>query len=182
MERILASADDAIARATAALDGGAIVIVPGDTRYLAVVDALDDEAVERLFDALHRPADRPPLALVSGYADLHHVAYGGARARELADAHWPGPTVLQLRARPWLPDLVTGGGESVRAMAPRDAFTNGLVRHFGPLAGAGARRLGEEDSLDATTAAARVGSLAALVVDGGPRAGGAEPTLATQEG
>lgn len=167
MERVLASADDAVARATATLDKGEPVLLPGDQRYLLGVDALDDEAVEQLFRALARGADDAPTVLVSGYEDLHHVAYASALARQLVDAHWPGPTTLALRARPWLPDVVGGAGEAVRVSAPRSEFANRLARHFGPIATVAAG-----EATDAEAAHAFVGASARLLVDGGVLPGG----------
>lgn len=177
MEVLDASADDAIARATAALDAGALVILPGDLAYVIAADALDDEAVERLFLATARGADRAPTVFIGGYADLHHVAYGGADARELADARWPGPATLVLKARPWLPDAVTAGSDRVRVCAPR-GFAGELARHFGPLAVVGAR-----GSVDARAAAEAVGSAdVRLAFDAGALPGGEPDVLTPGEG
>ena len=181
MEILSASDGGAVAAAIAALDAGALVVVPGDLAYLVVCDALDDDAVERLFTATGRGADRPLTTFISGYPDLHHVAYGGADARALADAHWPGPATLVLRARPWLPDMLTAGQETVRVSAPR-GFLADLARHFGPLAGAGAQRQGATASLDARTARDAIGADARLVVDGGVLAGGEVAVFHAPEG
>lgn len=130
------SADDpqAIPEAMAALDAGELVIVPGDLAQLLVADALDDDAVERLFLAAHRGADRPLTVLIGGHEDLRHVAYGGSAARELSEKHWPGPTILVLRPRPWIPEAVTSAQPEVRVSVPAQPFTRSLARQFGPLA------------------------------------------------
>lgn len=176
MEIVPITAPDAIARATAALDAGALVILPGDLAYVVAADALDDDAVERLFLATTRGADRAPTVFIGGYPDLHHVAYGGAAARALADAHWPGPTTLVLKARPWLPDAVTAGSDRVRVSAP-SGFAGELARHFGPLAVVGAR-----GALDAREAAAAAGAEARLAFDAGARPGGEPSVLTPGEG
>lgn len=182
MRAIRADDEDALAQATSALDAGELVVVPGDLRYLVAADALDDAACERLFAATQRAADRPLAVVVSGYADVHHVAYGGPSVRELTDARWPGPTMVELRARPWMPDVVTAGQGTLRVVAPAHPFTNALARHFGPLAVAGARVRGQPDALDAGSAMERLGNAVALYVDGGTRAGGDEALLSTQQG
>ena len=179
--RILPAHDkEATVAATAALDAGELVIVPCDLRYFVVADALDDEAVDRLFVATQRGADRPLTVIVSGYEDLHHVAYGGAGARELAEKHWPGPTVISVKPRPWIPDTVTAGHAALRTMAPRSEVTRTLARGFGPLAAAGARVQGQLDSLDATSAAARLGGSIAVTLDGGTLPGGEEAYVLAQ--
>lgn len=157
-------------------------MVPGDLRYFVAADALDDAACERVFALTQRGADRPLTVVVSGYADIHHVAFAGPAVRELTDARWPGPTVLSLRPRPWMPDAVTAGQDTLRVHAPANAFTSSLARHFGPIAVAGARRAGQPDSLDANTATARLGGAVAVVVDGGALQGGEEALLVPQQG
>lgn len=158
METIPKASEDALARATAALDAGELVVIPADLRYVVAADALDDIAIERLLLALHHGADEGLLVLLGGVEDLHHVAYVTPRARELADRHWPGTTALALKARPWLPDAVGGGRDRVRANVPRDAFARALAKQFGPIAVARA-----PDALPA----------ARVRVDDGPRPGGA---------
>jgi len=156
METISADHRDSIARACAALDAGELVIVPGDLDYLVVADALADDAVEALFQAAHRGADQPLVVLVSGYEDVHHVAYGGSSSRDLAQANWPGPTILAMKPRPWMPDAVTAAKPEVRVSVPAQRFTRELAKQFGPLAGCRARGV----------------TAAALRVDAGPLPGG----------
>lgn len=157
MEILRATDPDALLRARAALDAGELVVVPGDVEDVVAADALDDAALERLLLALHRGADEGLLVLIGGPEDLHHVAYGAPRVRELAERHWPGPTALLLKARPWLPDAVAGGRERVHVSVPREALTRALAKHFGPIA----------------VARAPTGFHgAALRVDGGARPGG----------
>jgi L-threonylcarbamoyladenylate synthase len=138
MEILAADHPDAIARAMAAPDAGELVIVPGDLAYLLVADALDDDAVERLFLAAERGADRPLTILLGGYEDLHHVAYGSSVARGIAEERWPGPVTLVLKARPWIPDAVTASQTDVRVSVPAREVTRALARQFGPLAGCAA--------------------------------------------
>lgn len=163
-------ADDAeaLAQATAALDAGEHVVIPGDLHYLLAADALNDAALAALFDATSRPADKPLVVCVAGYEDHQHVAFGGPLAQSLAAAEWPGPTVLALRPRPWVPDAVTAGGERVLVNAPAQAFAAALARHFGPFAIVAATREGAESPRrreDARVAAR-------LAVDAGALAGG----------
>lgn len=177
MEIVAVSAEDAVSRAMSALDAGGLLVLPGDLAYLVVADALDDDAVERLFLATARGADRPLTTLVSGYSDVHHVAYGGSAARALADEHWPGPATLVMKARPWLPQLVAAGRDTVRVSAPR-GFAGELARHFGPLAVVGAR-----GSVDARAAAEAVGSAdVRLAFDAGALPGGEPDVLTPGEG
>ncbi|HVM44325.1 MAG TPA: Sua5/YciO/YrdC/YwlC family protein [Candidatus Thermoplasmatota archaeon] len=169
---VLPSDEDAVARAVAALDAGGLVMLPGDLRYLVAADALDDAAIERLFSAKARAADRALTVVLGGVEDLHHVAYGGAPARALAEAHWPGPTSLVLRARPWLPDALTAAQEEVAACVPASPFARDVARRFGPLAVAAARRSGAPEARTVEEAQRALGAAVALYVDGGALPGG----------
>lgn len=180
MRVILATDESAVPEAMAALDAGELVLLPGDLRYFVAADALDDDACERIFAATQRGADRTLTVILSGYADLHHVGYGGASVREVADARWPGPNVLSVRPRPWVPDAVTAGYDTLRVYAPAQPFTNALARQFGPIAVASARIQGQPNSLDAKTAADRLGPSVALAVDGGALPGGEEGYFLTE--
>lgn len=176
LSTISADADSALADATSALDAGDLIVVPGDVCYLLAGDALDDAAVERIFSAKRRGADRALSVLVSGHEDLHHVAYGGPSVREIADASWPGPTRLMLRARPWLPEALTAGQPDLVVTVPRQAFTRALAKRFGPIAFASARRSGGALPLAIGQAREALGGDAVLYVDAGPLPGGA-PSL-----
>lgn len=156
---------DAVARATALLDAGELALLPMDSSYALCGDALSDEAALRIYDALGRSADQALPVLVGGFEDVQHVAFATPLARRLADAFWPGPVTMLLRARPWIPDEVTAGQEVVAVRAPAVDVTRALAKHFGPLAAP------DVASLDAARAHAR------LLVDAGPRGGGPDTVV-----
>lgn len=155
VETVAPGADDAIARATSLLDEGELALVPLDGGYALAADALRDDAVLRLYDALERSADQALPVALGGFEDIQHVAFATPLARRLADAFWPGPLTMLLHARPWVPDEVTAGRDAVMVRAPGASFTRALARHFGPLA------VAELDAADARRFRAR------LVVDAG---------------
>lgn len=163
---------DAVFEASRLLDGGELVVVPTDTTYALCADALDDDAVARVFAATSRPADRPLAVLVGGMEDAGHVGFPTPLARRLAEGLWPGPLAVVLRARPWLPDALTAGGETVALRCPDLAFPRELARHFGPLVVTSARREGAPGCLTAQEARAAMGAEAGLYVDGGALSGG----------
>jgi tRNA threonylcarbamoyl adenosine modification protein (Sua5/YciO/YrdC/YwlC family) len=169
---IAADHADAVFEAARLLDAGELVVVPTDTAYALCADALDDDAVARVFHAKARPADRPLAVLLGGMEDAGHVGFPTPLARQLAERFWPGPLTLVVRARPWLPDALTAGGETVALRCPDLAFPRELARHFGPLVLTGARRAGGPDCVGVAEARAAMGAEAGLYVDGGTLPGG----------
>lgn len=163
---------DVLLEATSLLDAGELIVVPTDTTYALAADALNDEAVARVFLAKDRGADRPLAVAVGGVEDVGHVALHTPLARALAARFWPGPLSMVLRARPWLPDGLTAGGDSVAVRSPDLAFPRDLARHFGPLVLTSARRAGGPDALTVDDARRMLGAEAARYVDAGTLPGG----------
>lgn len=163
---------DAVFEATSLLDAGELVVVPTDTSYAVCADALDDAAVARVFLAKARGADRPLAVAVGGIEDVGHVAFATPLARLLAERLWPGPLTLVLRARPWLPDALTAGGETVAVRCPALDFPREVARHFGPVVITSARREGGAECLTVPDARAALGAEVHLYVDGGALPGG----------
>lgn len=167
MTLVAADAVDVVHRATLVLDAGELVVVPTDTAYALAADALVEEAVERVFEVLRRPADEALPVCVGGAEDLHHVAFATPLARDLAARFWPGPLTLVLRARPWLPDALTGGQDTVAVRVPSHPFALELARRFGPYTAGAAEHHGAPAPATAEQARAALGSSVRLYVDGG---------------
>lgn len=148
---------DAIAR----LDAGELVVVPTGAEYALACDALHEDAIDRVFLAKGRGADRALPVAVGAFDEAQHVAFPTTLARQLAESLWPGPVALVMRARPWLPDALLANGSTVAVRCPTHPFARELARHFGPLA------LTRLDAVDAEAAARLIGTHASLVIDGG---------------
>lgn len=168
--------DRALPEAVAALDAGALVVLPTDTLYALAADALDDDAVAEVFRAKGRAADQALPVCVSGWEDLGHVATASPLARRLAERFWPGPVTLVVRAKPWLPEALTAGGETVAVRAPAHPFARAVASRFGPFTLTSANRSGAPAPADVRAAVAQLGGAARVYVDGGTL-GGVASTL-----
>ena len=104
--------------AAAVIKAGGIVAMPTDTLYGLAADPFSPAAVERVFAAKGRPAERA-LPLVA--ADIAQVEEQlGAlspEARRLAAAYWPGPLTLLLPRPSTMPGKSPGGSRSGRPRA-----------------------------------------------------------------
>jgi len=124
--------------------GGAL-LTPTETVIGLCADAMNESAVTRVFEIKGRPKGKAMPVVVADMAMVDRVAVGlSGRARRLAEAFWPGPLSLVLRAQPGLPRAVTGGGETVAVRAPGHAALRELIGLGGvPLAAPSANRSGE---------------------------------------
>lgn len=174
---------DAVAAAAAALRQGEIVAFPTETYYGLAVDALDREALARLFALKGRDGERASALLVADLAMLAELCAGvPARARELAAAHWPGPMTLALPARPGLPSAIVSDG-CVAARVSSHPVAAALVAAFGrPLTATSANPAGAPPARTVAEVAAHFPTATLYLLDGGQTPGGAPSTLVRLRG
>src|SRR5262245_12966197 len=174
-----APAREAMADAARCLRAGGLVAFPTETFYGLGAAALDPRAVDGVFRAKGRPADKPLLVLVGSIAMAESVvAEIPPRARRLMDRHWPGPLTLILAARPALPPALTASTGTIGLRIPGHAVAAALVRAAGcPVTAPSANPHGAPSPRTAEEVLAGLGGRVDLVLDGGPTAGGPPSTL-----
>ena len=172
------------ARAAEALGAGALVGIPTETVYGLGADALNPEAVARIFEAKGRPSFDPLIihvhhgcevekytAVPEGLKDLVHT---------LASRFWPGPLTLVLPLRPGagISPLVTAGLSTVAVRVPAHPLAQRLLRAFGgPLAAPSANPSGRVSPTRAGHVLEGLTGRIAAVLDGGSCAVGLESTI-----
>ncbi|MSQ95390.1 MAG: threonylcarbamoyl-AMP synthase [Gemmataceae bacterium] len=170
---------DAILRAARILQSGGLVAFPTETVYGLGANALDPEAVGRIFTAKGRPAQNPIIVHVATTDDAKKLASAWPDQAELLANHfWPGPLTLVLPKQACVPDLVTAGGPTVALRIPAHPVALALLRACGlPVAAPSANRSTE---LSPTCAEHVLNSLTDqidLLLDGGQTTGGLESTV-----
>ncbi|MBI1830868.1 MAG: threonylcarbamoyl-AMP synthase [Planctomycetes bacterium] len=172
-------AAEAIARAAEIVRSGGLVAFPTETVYGLGANALDANAVAKIFAAKGRPATNPIIVHVATIAAARAlVGAWPSAAQRLAERFWPGPLTLVLPKAAWVPDLVTAGGPTVAVRMPAHPVALALLQACSlPLAAPSANRSTE---LSPTLPAHVLASLADridLLLDAGPAAGGLESTV-----
>ena len=172
------------ARAVELLRAGELVAFPTETVYGLGADASNPTAVARIFAAKGRPADHPLIVHVCGHDAVDHWAENVPTvAWELMEAFWPGPLTLILKKRPWVPDAVTGGQDTVGLRVPGHPVALDLLRRFaasgghGGIAAPSANRFGRISPTSAAHVAEELGNRVPLILDGGPCRVGIESTI-----
>ncbi|WP_088345174.1 MULTISPECIES: L-threonylcarbamoyladenylate synthase [Rhodomicrobium] len=159
---------------------GRLVAFPTETVYGLGANALDGEAVARIFEAKGRPRFNPLIVHVADMAGAEALAAFSPDARDLAAAFWPGPLslVLPRRAEAGLSDLVSAGLPTVALRVPAHDGARALIRAAGvPLAGPSANLSGQVSPTTAVHVAADLGDRVDMILDGGPCAEGLESTI-----
>ncbi len=168
-----------VARAAELLGSGALVAFPTETVYGLGANAADPVAVARIFAAKGRPADHPLIVHIPLGAPLERWAsHVPEVARRLAERFWPGPLTLILRRQPGVPDVVTGGADTVGLRVPDHPMALDLLRRMGGgIAGPSANCFGRVSPTEAAHVAADLGDVVDLILDGGPCRVGIESTI-----
>lgn len=158
---------------------GRLVAFPTETVYGLGANALDADAVARIFEAKGRPRFDP---LIVHVADLQKarelVSDIPDKAMKLAEAIWPGPLTLVLPRKSVVPDLVTSALPTVAIRVPDHPLALALLRKADrPVAAPSANRFGMISPTTAQHVADGLGSSVEMILDGGPCGTGVESTV-----
>ena len=166
-------------KAFAALDNGGVVVFPTDTLYGLGADVFSLPALQRIFAIKGRPAELALPVLVAGLDQVESVALMMSnQAQELAERFWPGPLTLVMRRSPQLPDLVTGGADTVAVRMPAHRIPLALARRLGrPITGTSANLSGQPDLLDLDSIENQLGNLVDYIIRSGPPPEGTGSTV-----
>lgn len=170
---------DVLERAAALLRAGALVAFPTETVYGLGANALDADAVQRIYAAKGRPSYNPLIVHVADTDAARQVARAWPeRAARLAARFWPGPLTLVVPKRPEVPDAVTGGLDTVAVRVPAHPVALALLRTVGlPIAAPSANPSTRISPTTAQHVAKALGDRVSLVLDAGPTTVGIESTV-----
>jgi L-threonylcarbamoyladenylate synthase len=169
----------ALEHAAALLREGKLVAFPTETVYGLGADALDPQAVGRIFAAKGRPANNPLIVHVAEIAQARQLTRAWPpRAERLAELFWPGPLSLVLEKQPHVPGAVTAGSSTVAVRIPAHPVARQLLAVGGmPVAAPSANRSTRISPTSAEHVLAGLDGRVDLVLDAGPTPGGLESTV-----
>ena len=179
--RIALPDDAALAEAAERLRRGELVAFPTETVYGLGANALDSDAVAKIYAAKGRPATNPIIVHVASVEQAKALAKTWPRvADELAAKHWPGPLTMVLEKADYIPDIVTAGGPTVGIRIPDHPVALELLRRAGvPIAAPSANRSEEVSPTFAIHVQHSLGEFVddLLILDGGGCRVGIESTV-----
>jgi L-threonylcarbamoyladenylate synthase len=174
-----ASDPESIRLAAEIIRSGGLVAFPTETVYGLGADALNPDAVAKIFEAKQRPSFDPLIVHIAARASLvllvQAISFGDHR---LMDAFWPGPLTLVLPKRQIVPDIVTAGLSTVAIRMPAHPVAQALIRGAGvPIAAPSANPFGYVSPTCAQHVLDGLGDRVDLILDGGPCPIGVESTI-----
>ena len=168
-----------IERAAALIRQGGLVAFPTETVYGLGANALDANAVKRIYQAKERPWASPLIVHVSDEQMARSIAADWPPlAQKLAARFWPGPVTLVVKKAGIVPDVVTAGLDTVGLRAPSHPVALELIRRAGvPIAAPSANRFGQISPTRPEHVRAGLGNRLDMILDGGATQVGIESTV-----
>jgi L-threonylcarbamoyladenylate synthase len=189
-----------IAHAAALLRAGKLVAFPTETVYGLGANALDAEAVARIYAVKRRPATSPLIVHIASIEMAKKLAENWPEiADRLAEKFWPGPLTLVLpmpnvaadafettqtnQITLLVPPIVTAGLPTVALRMPAHPIAQALIEAAAiPLAAPSANRFTELSPTTAEHVRKSLGDEIDYVLDGGPCQVGIESTVLSLAG
>lgn len=179
METLLLTEKD-IEIASKIIKSGGLVAVPTETVYGLAADALNGEAVAKIFQAKGRPMDNPLIVHISDIKQVDMlVSVFPEKAKKLAKKFWPGPLTIVLPKSNIIPDEVSAGLSTVAIRFPSHPIAHALIEKSSPLAAPSANLSGSPSPTTFRHVFDDMNGRIDAIIDGGDCDVGVESTVIT---
>jgi L-threonylcarbamoyladenylate synthase len=120
-----------ITKAITHLCAGELVAIPTETVYGLAANALNEDAVLKIYEAKKRPQFNPLIVHVASFEKAQqYIQNILPEAKKLTDAFWPGPLTVLFEKKQSIPDLVTAGSSRVAIRVPNHSLTLELLQQL----------------------------------------------------
>lgn len=130
--RIFNDTEEEVKQAAAIIADGGLVAFPTETVYGLGANALDAEACGKVYAAKGRPSDNPMIVHIAREEDLSKLTDTITSDMEaLMDVFWPGPLTMIVKRKNIVPDVTTGGLDTVGVRMPNNEVALNLIEESG---------------------------------------------------
>ena len=168
-----------VAEAAVWIQRGEPVGMPTETVYGLACDALNPDAVRKVFAAKGRPADNPLIVHIADFADWAPLVKEiPPLAQKLAEQFWPGPLTIILPRTEQIPAVTAGGLDTVGVRFPAHPVAQALIQASGvPLAAPSGNRSGSPSPTTSAHMMQDMDGRIPAVLEGGSCLCGVESTV-----
>lgn len=161
------------------INAGEIVAFPTETVYGLGANALNAEAVAKIFAAKGRPADNPLIVHIADLEQLSQIVREvSPLAKRLMDVFWPGPLSILLPKHSSIPGITTANLDTVVVRFPSNPIARAFITAAGtPIAAPSANLSGKLSPTKASHVQEDLGGKIPLIIDGGDIQFGLESTV-----
>lgn len=161
------------------LKAGELVAIPTETVYGLAANALNEDAVLKIYAAKNRPQFNPLIMHVASFEQAKlYIKDISDEAEQLAAAFWPGPLTMLFNKKQNVPDLVTAGSKRVAIRVPGHPLTLQLLSQIDfPIAAPSANPSGYVSPTTAKHVYEGLHNKIPYILDGGACGVGVESTI-----
>ncbi len=172
---------DALNESAKLLKNGEVVGIPTETVYGLAANALNEEAVKKIYVAKGRPSDNPLIVHISDLSELSPLVKEiPEKVKIMADAFWPGPLTMIMEKSDLIPSVTSGGLNTVAIRMPESEYARAIIKETGvPLAAPSANLSGSPSPTNAKYVFDDMNGRIPLIIDGGASEIGVESTVIT---
>lgn len=177
MKTVIAK-NEGISKGCELILNGELVAFPTETVYGLGANALDGDAVKKIFIAKERPMDNPLIVHLADFEDIFKVARDVPPiAYTLFDKYCPGPLTMILKKNPAIPDEVSAGMDTVGVRFPSHPLAIELIKGSAPIAAPSANLAKHISPTTAMHVYEDMNGRIPLIIDGGECSVGIESTI-----
>ena len=179
--KILSTSEYDVALAGEIIAGGGLVAFPTETVYGLGANALNEEAVKKIYLAKGRPSDNPLIVHIAKKEDIYPlVDEVTPKAKALIDAFFPAPLTIILKKSKLIGNVVSGGLDTVAVRMPKNETARRLIEKSGcPIAAPSANTSGLPSPTRAKYVVDDMMGKIDAIIDGGDCEFGVESTVIT---
>ena len=171
--------DDHIVKSSRIIQAGGVIVFPTQYLYGLGADALNANAVDRVFQIKQRSYHKPLSVLIPHRKDLTElVQHVSSAAEYIMNCFWPGAVTLIFKAKNILPANLTANTGKIGIRMPQHPVALALSRAVGgPLTATSANITGGSGCSTVSDIDPRISDKVDLIVDAGPLKGGIGSTI-----
>ena len=129
-KRLNGNSDEDLREAGRIIADGGLVAFPTETVFGLGANALDEDAVARVYEAKGRPSDNPMIVHISRASDIGQLTrFLSPTIVNLIETFWPGPLTLVVKKREAVPYRTTGGLETVAVRMPDSPIARAIINY-----------------------------------------------------
>ncbi len=168
-----------IQKAAQIIKDGGLVLFPTETVYGLGANGLDENAVKKIFVAKGRKQDNPLILHISNFDMLEQITFDITEIEQkLMETFWPGPFTIILNKKEIVPDIVTGGLNTVAVRMPSGIIAQKLIEYSSiPIAAPSANISGKPSGTNLTDIIDELKNKVDFIIDGGACEVGLESTV-----
>ncbi|MCW1296929.1 MAG: L-threonylcarbamoyladenylate synthase [Candidatus Parvarchaeota archaeon] len=165
--------------AASVIKKGGLVAFPTETVYGLGANALDVNAVKRIFEVKKRPLDNPIIVHIANKMEIYQLSRDvPSYAKKLIKKFWPGPLTLVLKKAEIVPKITCANLDTIAIRMPDNKIALTLIKEAGvPIAAPSANLAGKPSPTSAQHVIQDLYGKIDIIIDGGPTRIGIESTV-----